>query len=88
MKKIILVISALLLTSCSMSHINKSPKYVENKEEQAIQTSDKIKNVIMFIGDGMGPNHVDAGGNYKGSPLCFDVTDENWTYHAYSNTDS
>lgn len=88
MKKIVLVISALLLTSCSMSHINKSPKYVENKEEQAIQTSDKIKNVIMFIGDGMGPNHVDAGGVFKGSPLCFDVTDENWAYHAYSNTDS
>lgn len=48
----------------------------------------RYKNVILFIGDGMGPNHVDAGGIYKGEPLSFDITDENWTYHAYSNTDS
>ena len=48
----------------------------------------KYKNVILFMGDGMGPNHVDAGGIYLGEPLCFDVTDSNWTYHAYSNTDS
>ena len=42
----------------------------------------------MFIGDGMGVAHVDAGGIYKGSPLCFDQTNDDWTYHAYSNTDS
>lgn len=48
----------------------------------------KYKNVILFIGDGMGPNHVDAGEIYLGKPLCFNVTDEKWTYHAYSNTDS
>ena len=46
------------------------------------------KNVILFIGDGMGPNHVDAGGIYLGEPLCFDQTNTEWTYHAYSNTDS
>lgn len=56
----------------------------------AIETKpqNEIKNVILFIGDGMGPNHVDAGGIYKGSPLVFDKQDENWNYHAYSNTDS
>ena len=42
----------------------------------------------MFIGDGMGVSHVDAGGIYKGSSLCFDQTNEKWSYHAYSNTDS
>lgn len=87
MKKITLVLSLLLLTSCSMAHINHTPRQ-SNSNETTITSTDKIKNVIMFIGDGMGPNHVDAGGIYKGSPLCFDVTDENWTYHAYSNTDS
>lgn len=87
MKKITLVLSLLLLTSCSMAHINHTPRQ-SNSNESTITSTDKIKNVIMFIGDGMGPNHVDAGGIYKGSPLCFDVTDENWTYHAYSNTDS
>ena len=47
-----------------------------------------FKNVIMFIGDGMGPNHVDAGGIYLGKSLCFDITNDYWSYHAYSNTDS
>lgn len=47
-----------------------------------------IKNVILFIGDGMGPNHVDAGGVYLGEPLCFDFTNDIWSYHAYANTDS
>ena len=48
----------------------------------------RYKNVILFIGDGMGPNHVDAGGIYLGESLCFDVVNEKWAYHAYSNTDS
>lgn len=46
------------------------------------------KNVILFIGDGMGPNHVDAGEVYLNRPICFNVTNEKWAYHAYSNTDS
>lgn len=32
-------------------------------------TQNKIKNVICMIGDGMGQNHIIAGGIYKGEPL-------------------
>lgn len=31
----------------------------------------QIKNVILFIGDGMGQEHVKAGAIYKGAPLSF-----------------
>ena len=75
------------LTSCS----NASETSFNNKiyiRNQIINKDRKIKNVILFIGDGMGVNHVDAGGIYKGEPLVFDVTNEKWAYHAYSNTDS
>ena len=54
----------------------------------SLETYGEFKNVIMFIGDGMGPNHVDAGGVYLGESLCFDITNDYWSYHAYSNTDS
>lgn len=77
------------LTGCSNINnivINETrDNYIRN---QLINQDQKIKNVIMFIGDGMGVNHVDAGGIYKGEPLVFDKVDENWQYHAYSNTDS
>lgn len=54
-----------------------------------INEDGKIKNVIMFIGDGMGPNHVSAAEVYKGSSVSFsNPSDERWTYHGYQNTDS
>lgn len=85
MKKIFLLSTVLLLASCATNtNVLKT-----NRNLNDIQTNPKTyKNVIMFIGDGMGPNHVDAGGIYLGEPLVFDKTDENWAYHAYSNTDS
>lgn len=87
MKKSILLASLLLATiSSSSSFYLVKAQDVENNN--TIETQSKIKNVILFIGDGMGPTHVDAAGLYQGKPLVFDVTDENWTYHAYSNTDS
>lgn len=79
MKKKIILVSSLVLVSLIGPHSLVKASSTPLKE---------YKNVIMFIGDGMGVNHVDAGGVYLGEPLCFDVTDENWTYHAYSNTDS
>ena len=94
MKKLLIISLTFLLSGCCYSS-NTIKKY--NNQQTPSQISDdtqiteitkKYKNVIMFIGDGMGPNHVDAGGVYLGKPLCFDVTDEKWTYHAYSNTDS
>ena len=83
-------ILTLIVSLAGCSNVNEvisniNDEYIRN---QKINKDQKIKNVIMFIGDGMGVNHVDAGGIYKGEPLVFDVTDENWTYHAYSNTDS
>ena len=82
MKKVLIVLSMFLVVlNCAFIVTAK-----ENNVEVEIKS--KIKNVIMFIGDGMGPNHVDAGGIYLGENLCFDVTDEYWTYHAYANTDS
>ena len=81
MKKILIAITLLFIVNFT------STAYCIEVDEEAIDVA-KYKNVILFIGDGMGPNHVDAGGIYLGRNLCFDVTDENWTYHAYSNTDS
>ena len=92
MKKIIFIFTALLFVGCT--NVKSSFKKVETNNvpltqvEQKLDITRKYKNVIVFIGDGMGPNHVDAGGIYLGKPLCFDVTNEKWTYHAYSNTDS
>lgn len=99
MKKLIILSTTFLLVGCCQisnpvkKHQNQqvpSQREEDNLEQEnkATEITKKYKNVIMFIGDGMGPNHVDAGGVYLGKPLCFDVTDENWTYHAYSNTDS
>ena len=81
MKKIILVLLLLFIVSFTATAYS-----VELDEEETVNKT--FKNVILFIGDGMGPNHVDAGGIYLGEDLCFDVVNEKWAYHAYSNTDS
>ena len=99
MKKLIILSTMFLLLGCcnvnspvKKFNDQKNPSQSEDviliEENKVTEITKKYKNVIMFIGDGMDPNHVDAGGVYLGKPLCFDVTDENWTYHAYSNTDS
>lgn len=67
--------------------INNKNELVVNKSTTTTNKN-KIKNVIVFIGDGMGPNHVDAGNIYLGEKLVFDQTNDDWNYHAYSNTDS
>lgn len=72
------------LNSDSISNFAKN--YVRNS---SINIGNKIKNVIMFIGDGMGPNHISAAEIYKGDDLCFsDDSNSKWTYHGYQNTDS
>lgn len=82
MKKFLILIT-LTVCLCLGFSFNASTSLVDTSTP-----TPQYKNVILFIGDGMGPNHVDAGGVYLGEPLCFDVTNEKWTYHAYSNTDS
>ena len=81
MKKIIIAITILFVITFTTTAYSE-----ELSEEEFVEK--QFKNVIMFIGDGMGPNHVDAGGVYLGKNLCFDVANEKWAYHAYSNTDS
>lgn len=96
MKKLLIISTLIFLVGCTnVNHSIKKYQNLQNPsttdsalENEVEEITKKYKNVIMFIGDGMGPNHVDAGGVYLGKPLCFDVTDEKWTYHAYSNTDS
>ena len=82
MKKLVIILTLLLIVVFTPS----ASTLAQVGEEEVVCS--KYKNVIMFIGDGMGPNHVDAGGIYLGQPLCFDVTNDKWSYHAYSNTDS
>ena len=86
MKKIIFVFTLLIALVITFT----SSVFAFSGNNKSIDTGEKdeIKNVILFIGDGMGPNHVDAGGIYLGKPLCFDITNDYWSYHAYSNTDS
>lgn len=44
---------------------------------------DRAANVILFIGDGMGMEHVKAARYFKGEPLCF----ENFPHFALVDTD-
>ena len=50
----------------------------------AAAAADPAANVILFIGDGMGPEHVAAARCYKGAPLCF----EKFPHSAVVDTDS
>ena len=81
MKKIIILLLLLFVLNFTAT------VYAVEVDEASI-VEKRYKNIILFIGDGMGPNHVDAGGIYLGEDLCFDVVNEKWSYHAYSNTDS
>ena len=92
MKKIIqlslfpLVFSLLLSSSATIANEDLINIYVRNAN---VNSTHEIKNVILFIGDGMGPNHIEAGEIYKGSDLTFsNPNDPKWTYHGYQNTDS
>ena len=75
------------LTSCSNITKDVISYTVDNFNKNKIVNKDnKIKNVILFIGDGMGHNHVDAGGIYKGEPLVFDT--DLYSFHGFVDTDS
>ena len=45
---------------------------------------DRAANIILFIGDGMGLEHVKAARCFKGEPLCF----EDWPHFALVDTES
>lgn len=72
--------------SSTFSNETLADIYVRNAH---VNKTNKIKNVIMFIGDGMGPNHVDAGEIYLGRDFVFsNPNDSKWSFHGYQNTDS
>ncbi len=49
-----------------------------------LQNVEKAKNVILFIGDGMGPEQIQAGEVYSGESLCM----QQFPYHTFVNTES
>lgn len=88
MKKIIVVLLLFIVINLTSTVNSLSAPNILKDDSTVEEVNKEYKNVIMFIGDGMGPNHVDAGGIYLGKNLCFDITNDYWSYHAYSNTDS
>lgn len=64
-------------SSSSSSTEQSAPQF---KEEPL----SNVKNVILLIGDGMGPNHVKASEIYKGAPLAM----QSMPFSAYSLTSS
>ena len=76
MKKLLyktLVILIILSSGCSWQDINKS----------AVRRP-KVRNIILFIGDGMGTAQVYAGMSMSGSPLTL----ESFPYSGFSKTNS
>ena len=92
MKKIIiplLLVSTMLVSSNDKIDENIYHQYKNYVRNIEVNSENIIKNVILFIGDGMGINHIKASEIYADKKMCFnDENNENWTYHAYSNTDS
>ena len=84
---VILMLSALIptLNACNYD-INNAQLFVRNAN---VNSSSNIKNVILFIGDGMGLGQIEAAEIKKGKDLSFhNKDDSSWTYHGYVNTDS
>lgn len=90
MKKNIFTIIVLSALSSILSACNYNPTNVELFVRNANVNNDKnIKNVILFIGDGMGLGQIEAAEIKKGNDLSFhNYNDSSWTYHGYINTDS
>ena len=88
MKKLLILASLVFLVGCSnVSYLNKKVETNSNPSQEVnVELTKKYKNIIVFIGDGMGPNHVDAGGVYLGKPLCFDVYNKKIKRDGYSIT--
>lgn len=93
----ILIFLAIMLVIVTGVLTNKKINYKSNvadvneiylKEEEKIPTtSQKIKNIIFMIGDGMGENHIIAGEIYKGEKLNIQ-TIKNKSYVTTSSTET
>jgi alkaline phosphatase len=69
--KSVIWILVIVLSSCSVQNINKT-----NTQEK------RVKNIILFIGDGMGTAHVTAGMSVNSVPLSL----ESFPYSGFSKT--
>lgn len=62
-----------LTSGIGEDYVETTGEWIEYKEDIKIgkipTTQSKIKNVIYMVGDGMGENHIIAGGLYKGEEL-------------------
>ena len=87
-KKLIAVITAgilsLLGVSCSISNSGSDSSAENKKWEYLIEGVTEVKNVILMIGDGMGPEQIKAGEIYKGESLVM----QQFPYKVRVNTDS
>ncbi len=88
MKKSIGKVFTSLILALSFVGANFACSTPDNSESSGPQFQEpalaNIKNVILMIGDGMGPNHVKAGEIYKGSQLAI----HSMPFQTYSLTSS
>ena len=62
-------LAAITLATCFMGVIPNSMMVQADANDYREESLKDIKNVIIMIGDGMGPEHVRAGAIQKGEPL-------------------
>lgn len=89
MKKLIIFLTLILTSVFSLKNNHLASNGDEDKTSIVLPTYEHqtYKNIILFIGDGMGVNTVNATRIYNGGKLY--MTDEHDFYHlAYSRTDS
>lgn len=80
MRKVNLIIISILfvITFLFSIPISLEQTIVINYEEN------NIKNIILFIGDGMGENHIEATSVYKEAPLVFESAPNSGLVNTYS----
>ena len=82
---VIVMLSGILISKVT-SDKNSTSEISLQQSERIPTTDKKIKNVIYMIGDGMGENHIIAGGIYKGQELNIQAI-QNKSYVITSSTE-
>lgn len=83
MKKFLILVLALLVLGVEVAPQTRAPAD-DLRTQPAAFAVDDVRNVILFVGDGMGPEHVRATALYLGRPLVF----ETWPHRGSMTTDS
>ena len=84
MKPLIKKISIFAVTACIAFGSSSCNIFSKKEEPIILQNVTQAKNVILLIGDGMGPNQIKAGNLYKGQSLCL----ENFPYQTLVETNN